>query len=221
MKPYLKRAWAEISLGTLESNIEKIKSILSDNTQIMAVIKADAYGHGEDDILKKLCECGIKYFAVSNLDEALSVRKHCPDGEILILGYTPPEYAAELEQNNILQGVVSLDYAKELAAAAHNKVRCHIKIDTGMGRIGLKYSEPEQCADEAEKIIALEKISAEGLYTHFAVADCPDDEESVKYTKNQSDFILNVYDILCNRGIKLEHLHFLNSAGACYHKRLK
>ena len=81
MKPYLKRAWAEISLGTLESNIEKIKSILSDNTQIMAVIKADAYGHGEDDILKKLCECGIKYFAVSNLDEALSVRKHCPDGE--------------------------------------------------------------------------------------------------------------------------------------------
>ena len=98
MKPYLKRAWAEISLGTLESNIEKIKSILSDNTQIMAVIKADAYGHGEDDILKKLCECGIKYFAVSNLDEALSVRKHCPDGEILILGYTPPEYAAELEK---------------------------------------------------------------------------------------------------------------------------
>ena len=86
-----------------------------------------------------------------------------------------------------------------------------------MGRIGLKYSEPEKCADEAEKIIALEKISAEGLYTHFAVADCPDDEESVEYTKNQSDFILNVYDILCNRGIKLEHLHFLNSAGACYH----
>ena len=78
-------------------------------------------------------------------------------------------------------------------------------------------SEPEKCADEAEKIIALEKISAEGLYTHFAVADCPDDEESVEYTKNQSDFILNVYDILCNRGIKLEHLHFLNSAGACYH----
>lgn len=217
MKPYLKRAWAEISLGTLESNIKKIKSLLSDSTQIMAVIKADAYGHGEDDILKKLWECGIKYFAVSNLDEALSVRKHCPEGEILILGYTPPEYARELEKNNILQGVVSLEYAEELASKAEKKVRCHIKIDTGMGRIGLKYSEPKQCADEAEKIIKLEKISAEGLYTHFAAADCPDDKESVEYTKNQADFILNVYDILCDGGIKLEHLHFLNSAGTCYH----
>ena len=67
MKPYLKRAWAEVSLGTLESNINKIKSLLSDGTQIMAVIKADAYGHGEGDILKKLWECGIKYFAVSNI----------------------------------------------------------------------------------------------------------------------------------------------------------
>lgn len=217
MKPYLKRAWAEVSLGTLESNINKIKSLLSDGTQIMAVIKADAYGHGEGDILKKLWECGIKYFAVSNLDEAISVRRHCPEGEILILGYTPPEYAGELEENNIIQGVLNLEYAKELNQHAENKVRCHIKIDTGMGRIGLKYSRPEDCADEAERIISLEKISAEGLYTHFAVADSPDDSESCEYTKNQADFILKVYDILSQRGIKPEHCHFLNSAGICYH----
>lgn len=80
----------------------------------MAVIKANAYGHGEDGILKKLCECGVKYFAVSNLDEAVSVRSHCPEGEILILGYTPPEFADELVENNIIQGVLSLDYAGEL-----------------------------------------------------------------------------------------------------------
>lgn len=216
MKPYLKRAWAEISLGTLKENIEKINSLLYKNTDIMAVIKADAYGHGEGDILKKLWHCGIKYFAVSNLDEAVSVRKHCPDGEILILGYTPPEYASELEENNIIQGVLSLEYAKALNHSALKNIRCHIKIDTGMGRIGLKYSSSDRCAKEAERIIKLDKISAEGLYTHFAVADCPD-EESIAYTKNQAEYIISVYDSLCKKGIKLPHLHFLNSAGICYH----
>ncbi|MGN1480669.1 alanine racemase [Porcipelethomonas sp.] len=219
MKPYLKRAWAEVSLGALESNIEKIKSLLHENTQIMAVIKADAYGHGEDEILKKLRECGIRYFAVSNLDEAVSVRKHCPDAEILILGFTPPEYASELEENNIIQGVLSYEYAKELDSFAKQKVRCHVKIDTGMGRIGLKYNDPSKCADEVQKIISLDKISAEGLYTHFAVADNPDDAESCEYTKNQADFIVDVYNILKERGYALRHCHFLNSAGICYHNR--
>ena len=189
MKPYLKRAWAEINLSALEHNIKEISSLLCKDTEIMAVIKADAYGHGEGDILKKLCECGITYFAVSNLDEAVSVRKHCPDGEILILGYTPPEYAPELIKNNIIQGVLSLDYALELNENAQGKVRCHIKIDTGMGRIGLKFSSPEECADEVQKILALPKISAEGLYTHFAVADTPD-SESEQYTEKQADFII-------------------------------
>lgn len=216
MKPYLKRAWAEISLGTLEENINKIKSLLHDDTKVMAVIKADAYGHGEGEILKKLCQCGVKYFAVSNLDEAVSVRKHCLDGEILILGYTPPEYAHELEQYNIIQGVLSLEYAQALNNSAVNKIRCHIKIDTGMGRIGLKYSDPKRCAKEAEKIVSLPNIQAEGLYTHFAVADNPD-EESKAYTRNQTDYIIKVYDYLCENGIRLAHLHFLNSAGICYH----
>ncbi|MBE6844879.1 MAG: alanine racemase [Ruminococcus sp.] len=216
MKPYLKRAWAEISLGTLEENINKIKSLLHEDTEVMAVIKADAYGHGEGEILKKLCQCGVKYFAVSNLDEAVSVRKHCPDGEILILGYTPPEYAHELEQYNIIQGVLSLEYARELNDSAVNKIRCHIKIDTGMGRIGLKYSDPKRCAEEAKKIVSLPNIQTEGLYTHFAVADNPD-EESRAYTRNQTDYIIKVYDYLCENGIRLAHLHFLNSAGICYH----
>lgn len=216
MKPYLKRAWAEISLSALEHNLNAISGALCDNTSIMAVIKADAYGHGEGEILKKLHECGIKYFAVSNLDEAVSVRKHCPDGEILILGYTPPEYASELIEHNIIQGVLSLDYAHELSQNTSKAVRCHIKIDTGMGRIGLKFSSPEECADETERIINLKGLSAEGLYTHFAVADSPD-PDSVEYTKKQSDFIIDVYDILRRRNIELEHLHFLNSAGICNH----
>ena len=217
MKPYLKRAWAEINLSALEDNIKAIKAMLYGGTNIMGVIKADAYGHGEDVILRKLWDCGVKDFAVSNLDEAVSVRKHCPSSEILILGYTPPEYAKELEYNNIIQGVVSLDYARELSANAIEKVRCHIKIDTGMGRIGLKYPTPELCADEAEKIIATDKICVEGIYTHFAVADAPDDEESCSYTDAQADFIIKTGQTLSERGHKLRHLHFLNSAGICYH----
>ena len=184
MKPYLKRAWAEISLSALEKNIRAIKSTLFRETSLMAVIKANAYGHGEDGILKKLCECGVKYFAVSNLDEAVSVRSHCPEGEILILGYTPPEFADELVENNIIQGVLSLDYAGELCKNAKAAVRCHIKIDTGMGRIGLKYRAPEECAVEIRNILSLDKLSVEGLYTHFAAADAVDEEscESVSYT---------------------------------------
>lgn len=216
MKPYLKRAWAEISLSALEKNIRAIKSTLFRETSLMAVIKANAYGHGEDGILKKLCECGVKYFAVSNLDEAVSVRSHCPEGEILILGYTPPEFADELVENNIIQGVLSLDYAGELCKNAKAAVRCHIKIDTGMGRIGLKYHAPEECAVEIRNILSLDKLSVEGLYTHFAAADA-DDEESCEYTERQADFIIRTYDLLKSEGIVLPHLHFLNSAGLCYH----
>lgn len=216
MKPYLKRAWAEISLSALEKNIRAIKSTLFRETSLMAVIKANAYGHGEDGILKKLCECGVKYFAVSNLDEAVSVRSHCPEGEILILGYTPPEFADELVENNIIQGVLSLDYAGELCKNAKAAVRCHIKIDTGMGRIGLKYRAPEECAVEIRNILSLDKLSVEGLYTHFAAADAVD-EESCEYTERQADFIIRTYDLLKSEGIVLPHLHFLNSAGLCYH----
>jgi alanine racemase len=189
---------------------------LSSNTDFMAVIKADAYGHGEGEICLKLEEIGVKYFAVSNLDEAISVRSHCPNSEILILGYTPPEYAPELVSFNIIQGVVSTEHARQLAEFSKGKVRCHIKIDTGMGRVGLKHRSVSDCADEAEEIYSLSSLSVEGIYTHFAVADS-DDEGNIQYTDHQSEYVLNVYDELVNRGINLQHVHFLNSAGACYH----
>jgi len=143
MKPYLKRAWAEISLPALRNNLNIIKGLNSDNTQVMAVVKADAYGHGEEEICRCLAEdCNIKYFAVSNLDEAISVRRFCPEAEILILGYTPPEYAHEIAQYNIIQGVVSTEYAEALTSNTESSIRCHVKIDTGMGRIGLKHTLP-------------------------------------------------------------------------------
>lgn len=215
MKPYLKRAWAEISLPALRNNLNIIKGLNSDNTQVMAVVKADAYGHGEEEICRCLAEdCNIKYFAVSNLDEAISVRRFCPNAEILILGYTPPEYAHEIAQYNIIQGVVSTEYANALTAKSSETIRCHVKIDTGMGRIGLKHHTPRACAEEIASLCNMEKLSVEGIYTHFAVADSstPDD---INYTDNQQKFILDTRDCLAEMGIKLAHTHFMNSASIC------
>ena len=214
MKQYLKRAWAEISLSGLQSNISLIKKLAGASTNIMAVVKADAYGHGEGEICHCLEKSGVKYFAVSNLDEALQVRGFCPSGEILILGYTPPEYAEQLAENNIIQGVISREYALELVKN-HKNVRCHIKIDTGMGRIGLKYDTPQECAEEIKNIISIDGLSVEGIYTHFAVADS-DEANNIKYTDNQEKFILDTYDILESQNIHLEHVHFMNSAALCY-----
>ncbi|EWM52665.1 alanine racemase [Ruminococcus flavefaciens] len=216
MKPYLKRAWAEVSLSGLRRNVEVIRSLNSEKTEIMAVVKADAYGHGEEKIVRCLAEeCGIKYFAVSNLDEAVAVRKSAPEAEILILGYTPPEYAHEIAAYNIIQGVVSTEYALELVKNTKDTIRCHIKIDTGMGRIGLKHDTPEECAGEIEEMMKIDKLSVEGIYTHFAVADS-DDPDNIAYTDRQEKFITDTYDVLAGRGIKLRHLHFMNSAATCY-----
>lgn len=216
MKPYLKRAWAEVSLSKLRNNVEVIKSLNSGETEVMAVVKADAYGHGDEHIVRCLADdCGIRYFAVSNLDEAIAVRKFAPAAEILILGYTPPEYAHEIAIYNIIQGVVSTEYAEALVKNSAEPIRCHIKIDTGMGRIGLKHDTPAECADEIAEMMKMEKLSVEGIYTHFAVADS-DDPDNVAYTDMQQKFILDTYDELAGRGIKLRHCHFMNSAATCY-----
>lgn len=216
MEPYLKRAWAEVSLPKLRRNVEIIRSLNSPATEIMAVVKADAYGHGDEHIVRCLAEqCGINYFAVSNLDEAIAVRKFAPRAEILILGYTPPEYAHEIAAYNIIQGVVSAEYAHELVKNTPEPIRCHIKIDTGMGRIGLKHDTPEGCADEIVGMMSIEKLRVEGIYTHFSVADS-DSPENIAYTDRQESFITDTYDILVSRGIKLRHLHFMNSAATCY-----
>lgn len=216
MKPYLKRAWAEVSLSQLRKNVEIIKSINSAETEVMTVVKADAYGHGDEHIVRCLAEkCGIKYFAVSNLDEAIAVRKFAPEAEILILGYTPPEYAHEISMYNIIQGVVSTEYAEALVKNTPEPIRCHIKIDTGMGRIGLKHDSPEACADEIAQMMKIPKLCVEGIYTHFAVADS-DAPDNIAYTDMQERFILDTFDELSSRGIHLNHCHFMNSAATCY-----
>jgi alanine racemase len=211
----LKRAWAEIDLAALERNVNKIKKLLTNGTQLMPVVKADAYGHGEVAVCSKLEQLGIKYYGVSNLTEAIGVRGHC-SGDILILGYTPAKYANEIYSNDIIQGIVSYDHAEQFNAQGKT-VRCHIKIDTGMGRLGY---DTENIADLLENTINMKNLSVEGIYTHYACADSlnPDD---IAYTNRQTECILSVDDELKRRGIHLEHVHFLNSAGLCYNNNAR
>ena len=215
-KESFKRAWAEIDLDKLEANIKKLKAQLFETTELMPIVKANAYGHGDVKICARLAELGIKYYGVSSIDEAIKIRQCVNSGDILILGYTPPEYADELCRHDIIQGVVSFEHAVQLSKTASKPLRCHIKIDSGMGRVGLKTQNYYECADEIIKITQLDKLCVEGIYTHYASADS-DDEADIAYTDAQTEYILAVADELKRRNMNIKHLHFLNSAGFSYH----
>lgn len=219
MDKFLKRAWAEIHLDRLYDNMNKLKTITDNtDTEIMAVVKANAYGHDDTHIAPFLEKMGVNYFAVSNIKEAEKLRTSKCKGDILILGYTPPEYAGELIENNIIQAGVSYEHAKALSESnkSGKKVRIHAAIDTGMGRIGLICDDIQKCADEFEKMYALPGIDVEGAFTHFAVADSYD-EDNISYTNMQSEKFFALRSELLKRGIRLKHFHCLNSAGATYH----
>ncbi len=218
MKKFYKRAWAEIHLDRLKYNYDICKSFISDATQIMAVVKADAYGHGDSIVAPYFQSLGVNWFAVSNISEALHLRRSGITKEIFILGYVPPEDVSEIIDNNVIEAITCFDHAKAMSDAITNgkKLRVHIKIDTGMGRIGIKHDTINGYCDEIEKIISLESISVEGIFTHFAVADS-ESPEDISYTDKQTTLILDINKELKNRGINLSQLHFMNSAGATYH----
>ena len=182
------------------------------------VVKANCYGHGIENIIPCLeLECGINWFAVSNLVEAIELRDLGVTGEILILGYTPPKNAPELIEYDIIQTITELTYAEELSKECPigEKVRCHIAVDTGMTRIGLRGDTKSLC-DDAEKIVRLPSLSVEGLFTHLSAADS-DSPDDIAYTNMQIEKLIEIKQELNRRLIIIEHLHFLNSAGAAYH----
>lgn len=217
---HLRRCWAEIDLNSIRYNLEQYRSFLKGGTELLCVVKANCYGHSDKLVVPYLEQLGVKWFAVSNLIEAEHLRTMGIKGEIIILGYTPEENADDLIRYNIIQACTEYPYAQKLSENAKTgKVRLHIAIDTGMTRIGL-HSDAAANADEIQKIIALENVSTEGMFTHYAVADCAD-EESRAYTKSQTDKILAVDEELKKRGVKLSCVHFLNSAGGIYHPNEK
>ena len=209
----LKRTWADISLDDLEYNYRSIRSRLPSGTRFLGVMKADAYGHGAVPVSRALADLGAEYLAVSNLEEAVQLRRGEIRLPILILGYTPPEYAENMIYLDITQEVHSLDYAKELDAslAGTNYIlNVHLKLDTGMTRIGFFAYDNERTLDELKQVAALPHLRIEGVFMHFCVADSTA-EEDVTFTRLQFRRFTNMLSAMEGLGIRPEIRHCCNS----------
>lgn len=205
----IRPAWAEINLDNLAHNMREIRRLAKDSAQVTAVIKADGYGHGAKIIAQTLLENGADRFAVAVLDEALELRESGFQVPILILGYTQPERAGAIVRYDLEQAVYSYELAKALSAEAekqNKKVKVHIKIDTGMGRIG--YRSDEASIAQIKQINQLPNLIIEGIFTHFAIAD----EKDKSFTKEQFDRFVWVTRRLEEEGIKIRLRHCANSA---------
>ena len=212
---FFKRTWAEIDLDALDFNVESIRKLLPDGTQMMAVVKADAYGHGDRMVSRELSRKGVQWFGVSNLEEGASLRAAGVEGVILIFGFTPPSMAKELAGFGISQAVLNAEYARELneyAQKAGVKVKGHIKLDTGMGRIGFACQTPEACLDELCACCRLPGLEITGIFSHFSSSDDPS-PEGIAYTKMQKERFDAVVAGLAKRGVSIPFRHLQNSAG--------
>ncbi len=215
---YLKRTWAEIDIDALLHNFKTIKAHTFG--KIAAVVKADAYGHGASIVAPILEKAGADMFAVSNIEEALELRRVNIKKPILILGYTPIHYAKTLATNDIIQTVYSLPYAQKLsteAGAANIVVKCHLKADTGMSRLGFDCRDDALLGlNEMAAAARLDGIKVCGVFTHFATAD-RDNDAQAEFTNAQYTRFNKVCEALKQKGIDTGDCHCCNSAGLMLH----
>ena len=205
-----KRCWAEINLAQIVENYRIYKNNLPAQTKVMAVVKADAYGHGNLEIAEILQKEGVSDFAVATLDEAVKLRTGGIKGQIFVLCYTPIRQAQSLIEYDITQAVVDENHAKMLSKFG-NRIKAVFALDTGMNRIGLDADNPAFC----EKIIRsyIKKLSVQGIFTHLCVADT-DSLESIIFTNRQIEKFEAVADRLSD--LNLPYVHCLNSAGGLW-----
>ena len=209
------RTWAKIDLGAIGQNVKSINKILSGSSKIMAVVKADAYGHGAPFVARELVGCGVDFFGVSSLDEAMQLREAGISQNMLILGYTAPlaENVKKLAEYGIVQTVFDFECAKKISEEAkkHKKsVKVHIKIDTGMNRLGFSFTAKNKDKDIIAKIKSIknmDSIICEGIFTHFAEAD----EKKSDFTKEQFGLFCELVYSLEKEGIHFDIKHAANS----------
>lgn len=214
---FSRRICAEIDLDAAKSNLLALKEYIDEGcTKPACVVKADAYGHGDVGLMKMYQEMGVDFFCVSNISEALRLREGGCTGDILILSWTAPEDTHILIENDFIGTAVSVSNAAEMSANAEKPVRLHIKLDTGMSRVGLNTENAEKCAAEIAEIASMKNISTEGVFTHFAVADS-EKEDDVRFTEKQKNLFFEIAEKAEKLGVRLIHKHCLNSAGTLYH----
>ncbi|MBE5910204.1 alanine racemase [Pseudobutyrivibrio sp.] len=216
MESTLRRTWAEINLDAIEYNYRKIREKIGPNVKFLGVVKADAYGHGSIQVSQLLEEIGADYLAVSSADEALELRVNGIKMPILILGHTPKEQVARLIEYNVTQAITCKAKADEYSAEAvkcGGKLKVHIKVDTGMSRLG--YLCDNGYFDTGVKGIVeacnMPGLEAEGIFTHFAVSD-ELGEKNDKYTQHQFQLFTDVIDAVEKElGHKFEIRHCANT----------
>lgn len=215
MKEILRRTWAEIDLDALARDFQTVRENTAPSAMVCCVVKADAYGHGAVRMAQEFEALGADWFAVSNLEEALQLRLAGIRKPLLVLGYTPPEEAAALAKYHVSQCVYSLDYAKELsryASEAGVTVRIHVKIDTGMSRLGFYYQDINR--DEAtvlavKEACTLPGLYPEGIFTHFAVSD--EGGAGDAFTMRQFGCFKEMIESLLREDVSFEVRHCANS----------
>ena len=201
--------WAEINLDNIEFNLNNIKKLLNEDTKVCTVLKANAYGHGSVEIAKFLENKKVDYFAVARLEEAIELRQNNIKIPILCLGFVPEESLEFAIENNITLTIYSLEMAEKLNAISerrNTKACIHIKIDTGMSRIGFEVNE--QSIEQIPKIYNLSNLYIEGIYTHFAKADEIDKE----FTNEQVEKFKYIVECIEEKGINIPIKHVSNSA---------
>ncbi len=206
------RTWAEVDLSAIAENFYTVRAKVGAEVRVMAIVKADAYGHGVERVAPLLAELGADQFAVSCLQEAVELRNFGIKQPILILGYTDPDYYPYLFKYDLIQTVFDGELAallSEAAVKAGAKAKVHCAVDTGMGRIGFDGFAPEAAAEAILAVSRLPGIQAEGIFTHFSVADT-DGEEA--YTEGQFERFMAVCNLLEQQGLCLLR-HAANSAG--------
>ncbi len=205
----LKRSWVEVSISTLLRNIHIYSGSIQNKSSIMAVVKADAYGHGAVNIGREIQKLGINNYAVSNVLEAVELREAGIEGQILILGYTPRENLDMVINYDITQALLSVEYTNDVIATGKN-IKCQYAIDTGMNRIGL--NADDIVVTEKAVRLAAEKLNLTGIFTHLCVADNPSEN---KFTKLQQKKFEAVVESVAD--LQLPYIHSLNSAGGLWY----
>ena len=206
------RSCVEIDLDALKNNIKEIRRVTSPSADICAVVKADAYGHGAVEAAKTLLANGANHLCVATIDEAIELREAGIDAKIIILGFTSELRFDDVVKYDIDQAVYTTKAAKGLSDAAVRQgktVNIHIKLDTGMGRIGFSTEEDSPSVDEIVSISKLPGIVTYGVFSHFAVADENDDD----YTRLQFDRFISTIEALKAQGVTFTKRHICNSSG--------
>lgn len=209
------RAYLEINLNNLAHNVNTLQKAMSPKCELMAVVKAEAYGHGMYEVTTYLEQIGVSSFAVATIDEGIRLRKYGISSEILILGYTSPSRAKELCKYELTQTLIDYRYSLLLNKQGYD-IKAHIKIDTGMHRLGFS-------TEDKDKILAafsLKHIKVAGIFTHLCAADSLE-ENDVAFTNKQIGSFYKVLDWLKNSGLNIPKVHIQSSYGLLNYPELE